>query len=135
MANCFIQVWNSAKENLLTFGNDFSFLSKSLTSQSKFSFLLLSLLVTLFVVAFQGITLPQKFHDAAYSGELTLDWYLPSTDGPGICPLLLTAYLIELNNTTIESYARAKDIKYAPYTFLSFQHFETVFFINCFIIQ
>ena len=39
-----------------------------------------------------------------------LEYFLPEADGPGLCILLLTAFLIEQNNAILRSYAQAKNI-------------------------
>ena len=76
-------------------------------------------------LAFQGLSLPREYQDIVYDGERALEFYLASTDGPGLCPLLLTAYLIELNNTMLAGYARAKDIPYACSAFTLPYHSKT----------
>ena len=60
---------------------------------------------------FQGLVVPEEYRDVVLSIRSPAEFFLPSFSGAGRCILLLTAYLINLNNTLLENFARIREIK------------------------
>ena len=68
-----------------------------------------------FAEDFQGLVIPEEYRDVVLSIRSSAEFFLPSFTGAGRCILLLTAYLINLNNTLLENFARIRKLKWAVY--------------------
>lgn len=60
---------------------------------------------------FQGLVLQEEYRDLTLSIRSPAEFFLPAFNGAGRSILLLTAYLINMNNALLENFARIRELK------------------------
>lgn len=62
-------------------------------------------------IGFHGFVIPPEHHGLQLTMDSPIENFLPAFTGPGICLLMLAAYLIETNNNILEKYSGTKEIE------------------------